>query len=206
MLNNNSLEFQSLAQKEENPIGKLILQKMSVEDYMNDSKDNHPAVYVGTYAKYNDGSLFGMWVDLVKCGDYATFMEVCHNLHADERFPEIMLQDYENFPGRWYTEFGIDEDTFDKILEYAAMDEDDREAYGSFVESFDNEDIDSFKDRYMGQWDSKQDFAEHIIYECYNLDDMMGHLASYFDYASYAYDLFIDDFYFADDKYVFRRG
>ena len=23
------------------------------------------AVYVGTYAKYNDGSLFGMWVDLV---------------------------------------------------------------------------------------------------------------------------------------------
>ena len=59
MQNNKSIEFQSLAKEENNRLGKLILQKMSVEDYMNDSQDNHPAVYVGTYAKYNDGSLFG---------------------------------------------------------------------------------------------------------------------------------------------------
>ena len=26
----------------------------------------------------------------VKCGDYDTFMEVCHNLHADEEDPELM--------------------------------------------------------------------------------------------------------------------
>ena len=57
MLNNKSLEFQSLAKKEDNYLGKLIFQKMSVEDYMNDSEDNHPAVYVGTYRKYNEGSL-----------------------------------------------------------------------------------------------------------------------------------------------------
>lgn len=36
------------------------------------------------------------------------------------------------------------------------------------------------------------------------LDDMMGHLASYFDYEAYARDLFIDDFYFTDG-YVFRK-
>ena len=66
----------------------------------------------------------------------------------------------------------------------------------------------------MGKWDSEKDFAEHIIDECYrsafgrlqgkNLDDMMGHLASYFDYEAYARDLFIDDFYFSNG-YVFRR-
>ena len=66
MQNNKSLEFQSLAKEENNYLGKLILQKMSVEDYMNDCEDNHPAVYVGTYRKYNEGSLFGMWVDMVK--------------------------------------------------------------------------------------------------------------------------------------------
>jgi antirestriction protein len=56
----------------------------------------------------------------------------------------------------------------------------------------------------MGQWDSEKDFAEHIVDECYNLDDMMGSLASYFDYEAYARDLFIDDYYFTDG-YVFRR-
>ena len=84
MQNKQSLEFQALAKKEENILGKLILQKMSVEDYMADSSLGHPSVYVGTYRKYNDGDLFGMWVDMVACGDYDTFMEVCHMLHADE--------------------------------------------------------------------------------------------------------------------------
>ena len=145
-----------------------------------------------------------MWVDLVKCGDYDTFMEVCHNLHDDEEDPELMYQDYECIPSAWYSEIGIDEDTFDKIMEYADMDEDDRDAYEEFVDSFGNDSFDSFKERYMGKWDSEKDFAEHIVDECYNLDDMMGHLASYFDDDAYARDLFIDDFYFTDG-YVFRR-
>lgn len=214
MQNNKSLEFQSLAKEENNYLGKLILQKMSVEDYMNVSQDNHPAVYVGTYAKYNDGSLFGMWVDMVKCGDYDTFMEVCHNFHADEEDPELMYQDYECFPSAWYSESGIDEDTFDRILEYADMDDDDRDAFDEFSEAFGNDCVSSFRERYMGQWDSEKDFAEHIVDECYrsafgrlqgkNLDEMMGHLASYFDYEAYARDLFIDDFYFSNG-YVFRR-
>ena len=204
MQNSKSMELQALAKKEENKIGKLILQKMSVEDYMADYKLGHPSVYVGTYRKYNEGSLFGMWVDLVKCGDYDTFMEVCHNLHADEEDPELMYQDYECFPKAWYSESGIDEDTFDKIIEYAELDEDDREAFEEFTDSFGNDSFDSFKERYMGKWDSEKDFAEHIVNECYNLDDMMGHLASYFDYEAYARDLFIDDYYFTNG-YVFRR-
>jgi len=28
---------------------------------------------------------------------------------------------------------------------------------------------DTFKERYMGLWDSEKDFAEHIVDECYNL-------------------------------------
>ena len=193
MQNSISSELQSLAKKENNRRGKLTLQKMSVKDYWNNSEDNHPAVYVGTYAKYNDGSLFGVWVDLVKCGDYNTFMDVCHNLHADEVDPELMYQDYECFPSAWYSESGIDEDTFD-----------DRDAFDEFSEAFGNDCVESFRERYMGKWDSEKDFAEHIVDECYNLDNMMGHLASYFDYDAYARDLFIDDFYFSNG-YVFRR-
>ena len=204
MQNNKSLEFQALAKKEDSILGKLTRQKMSVKDYMNDENDNHPAVYVGTYAKYNEGSIFGMWIDLVKCGDFDTFQEVCHNLHADEVDPELMYQDYENFPSAWYSESGIDEDTFDRIIEFADLDDDERDAFEAFSDAFGNNCIASFRERYMGQWDSEKDFAEHIVDECYNLDDMMGHLASYFDYDAYARDLFIDDFYFTDG-YVFRR-
>lgn len=89
-------------------------------------------------------------------------------------------------------------------MEFADLDDDDREAFEAFSDAFGNESIESFKERYMGKWESEKDFAEHIIDECYNLDDMMGHLASYFDYEAYARDLFIDDYYFTD-VYVFRR-
>ena len=204
MQNKQSLEFQALAKKEENIIGKLILQKMSVEDYMADYKLGHPSVYVGTYRKYNEGSIFGMWVDMVACGDYDTFMDVCHKLHADEDDPELMYQDYENFPDSWYSESGINEDTFDKIIEYAGLDEDTQEAYEKYLDWFGDEGIESFKEKYMGKWDSEEAFAEHIIDECYDLDSMMGHLASYFDYKSLAYDLFHSDYTYADG-YVFNR-
>ena len=206
MQNNKSLELQRLAKEENNYLGKLILQKMSVEDYMNDMEDNHPAVYVGTYAKYSgDAGIFGMWVDMEKCGDYDTFMEVCHKLHADEQDPELMYQDFSGFPSIWYSESGIDEDTFDRIMEYADLDDDDKEAFDAFSDAFGNDCVASFKERYMGQWDSEEDFAQHIIDECYDLDRMMGSLASYFDTRAYARDIFIDDFYFADGGYVFRR-
>ena len=115
MQNNKSLEFQSLAKKENNYLGKLILQS--------------------------------------------------HNLHADEEDPELMYQDYECFPSAWYSESCIDEDTFDRIMEYADMDDDDRDAFDEFSDAFGNDCVASFKERYMGQWDSEKDFAEHIIDE-----------------------------------------
>ena len=204
MQNKKSLEFQTLAKKEENILGKLIFQKMSVEDYMADSKLGNPSLYVGTYRKYNDGDLFGMWVDLVACGDYDTFTEVCHLLHADEEDPELMFQDYDFLPEKWYSESGIDEDTFDKIMEYAALGDEDKEAFEEYLDVTDDDSISSFREQYMGRWNSEVDFAEHIISECYNLDDMMGHLATYFDYERYANDLFIEDYVYSCG-FVFRR-
>ncbi len=50
-------------------------------------------VYVGTYAKYNDGNLFGKWFDLEDYTDLDEFYEACADLHADEEDPELMFQD-----------------------------------------------------------------------------------------------------------------
>lgn len=50
-------------------------------------------VYVGTYAKYNEGNLHGGWFDLCDYADYGEFLDACEKIHADEDDPEFMIQD-----------------------------------------------------------------------------------------------------------------
>lgn len=47
-------------------------------------------VYVGTYAKYNNGSLSGAWLDLSDYSDKEEFYEACRELHKDEEDAEYM--------------------------------------------------------------------------------------------------------------------
>jgi antirestriction protein len=76
---------------------------------------NNPSVYVGTYEKYNNGNLFGEWVDLTDFKDKDEFIEYCKELHKDEYDPEFMFQDYEYIPEICIDESYIDEDFFDFI-------------------------------------------------------------------------------------------
>ncbi len=55
-------------------------------------------VYVGTYGKYNNGSIKGGWLDLADYATYDDFLKACAKLHKDERDPEFMIQDVEEFP------------------------------------------------------------------------------------------------------------
>ena len=55
-------------------------------------------VYVGTYGKYNNGSLFGTWLNLSDYLDKEDFYEACRELHKDEEDAEFMFQDWENVP------------------------------------------------------------------------------------------------------------
>lgn len=55
-------------------------------------------VYVGTYKKYNEGSLKGGWLNLADFQSYGDFLKACKSLHKDERDPEFMIQDSEGFP------------------------------------------------------------------------------------------------------------
>lgn len=48
-------------------------------------------IYVGTYAKYNEGSIFGKWLDLSDYSDSEEFYEACRELHKDEEDPELMF-------------------------------------------------------------------------------------------------------------------
>mgnify|MGYP003640216506 FL=1 len=52
-------------------------------------------VYVGTYNKYNEGSIFGKWIDLSNYSHLNDFYKDIGELHKDEEDPEFMFQDYE---------------------------------------------------------------------------------------------------------------
>ena len=143
--------------------------------------DGEPSVYVGTYGKYNEGSLCGLWIDLSSFSDYDDFIDFCKAIHADEEDPELMAQDYEAFPRQWYNEGFMSEEDFDHILEYSDMcDKHGQEAVDDYMEFHDE--LDNFEEAYCGEWDSEEDFARHIVEECYDLERSMGDLARYFDY------------------------
>ena len=177
----------------------------NIDDYRADYREEHPAVYIGTYRKYNEGSLFGAWLDITKFENYDEFISVCKFLHRDEADPELMAQDYECFPESLYCESIMGEDTFNKIKEYGELDDDKKEAYMIYLDGgLGKEDIESFEDAYMGKYDSEEDYAYQLFNECYDIEKMMGSLSSYMDYAAVARDLFISDYYY-EDGHVFRR-
>jgi len=62
------------------------------------------SLYVGTYSKYNNGSIVGQWMKLNDYSDAEEFLAACVELHKDEVDPEFMFQDYEGFPARFYSE------------------------------------------------------------------------------------------------------
>lgn len=71
-------------------------------------------VYVGTYAKYNAGSLEGKWLSLEDYANKAEFIAACRKLHKDEADPELMFQDWEGIPSWMIGESHIDAEVWDQ--------------------------------------------------------------------------------------------
>lgn len=57
-----------------------------------------PRAYIGTYAKYNNGSLAGAWMTLTDYESYDAFLAACKQLHRNEPDPEFMCQAVESMP------------------------------------------------------------------------------------------------------------
>lgn len=69
-----------------------------------------PAVYVGTYHKYNCGNIFGKWFDLTEFDGRENSYEACRALHADEWDAEFRFQDWEGILSQFVSECAIDWD------------------------------------------------------------------------------------------------
>lgn len=172
---------------------KMGLKFKKISEESTADNDRKPRIYVSTYAKYNNGSLDGKWVELMKFDTYDEFVDYCRALHKDEKDPEFMVQDFENYPKKWYHEAGLPtEEEFEKIYEYYLMNDNEQDAYEAFVDYTGNDNVESFRDAYEGRFNSAEDFAYHMV-------DNIGwdgvgkeNLETYFDYDAFGRDMMFD--------------
>lgn len=160
-----------------------------------------PAIYVGTYAKYNNGSINGAWLKLTDYNNSKEFYKACKIIHKDEIDPEYMFQDYEGFPKSLYSESG----NIDEIYQYLDFINDNDidatafEAYMSLGNDLEYA-MDNFNEAYYGRWNNELEFCEQLFDE---INEIPAHLASYIDYervtSDYMYEYtFVDGYMFRD--------
>lgn len=182
--------------KEEMTVTESELRKMVaagvrklMEAYDPSKREVHPAVYVGTYGKYNNGSLEGEWVNLDDFSSKQEFLRYCtQKLHANERDAELMFQDWEYVPEGFIDESWISE----RLWELINMDE-PWEVKMAVAEGVRDPDqtisvLESGDYRIFYNCDSVED----VVREYMDEGVMPGSPESYFDYASFGHDCAMD--------------
>jgi antirestriction protein len=163
-----------------------------------------PAVYCGTYGKYANGSIEGEWVNITDFDTYEEFMDYCHKLHGDEEESELMFQDFEGFPKSWYSESGMSEETFDRIKEYAELDDDKREAYELYLDNYnDKGSLEDFEERYKGHFNSPEEFASDFYHQLYDIPE---YLEDFIDWSAVWRSLYTGNGYNEYDGHIFYEG
>lgn len=166
------------------------------------------SVYVGTYKKYNKGSLFGKWLNLADYESKEDFYRACRELHKDESDPEFMFQDWEYLPSGLIGESWISE----KIWNLLDLDDNDLEIVYHYLQCTSTDitdcDIDEVisdaKESYVGYFESVRDLGECEAEEFVFINvpkEMRSILERYFDFEAYG-SASADDYY-EDDGYYY---
>jgi antirestriction protein len=151
-----------------------------------------PRLYVGTYAKYNAGSIKGAWLALTDFDDQASFLAACRELHKDEADPELMFQDFENMPKALYNESACPD--LWEILSECERHGVEFDTLAAFVEHGlgDWDDVNRCADAFLGQYDNEEAYADQYIEGTGLLDSVPENLRGYFDTEKFARDLFFE--------------
>jgi len=149
------------------------------------TEKSDPSVYVGSYGKYNNGSLKGAWLNLADCADKEAFLAACAELHKDEHDPELMFQDHEGIPEGMISESSIE----DALWEWLALDDDDRELLAVYRSDVDQAGtIAQARDAFMGTFDTEEGWAESFLEDTGLLKEVPESLRDYIDYEKYVRD------------------
>lgn len=170
--------------------------------------DTSPKLYVGTYHKYNNGSIEGKWLDLTDYADAEEFFKACAELHKNENDPEYMFQDFENFPKELYSESMGSED-IQKIIDFAELTEEQRELYTAFYDvmggDYGKHSIEEVEDALVFTVDPSSPYSTEeqigLYYEENGYIDIPDHIRGYFDFEAYGREMMMD--LSESDGYIF---
>lgn len=167
-------------------------------------------IYVGTYKKYNDGSLFGKWLKLADYSSIAELYEAMRELHKDEHDPEFMFQDYEMpalFEQLNLISEGYISSNIYSVLETLENSDYSIEVLSAYVECFGyhvksiEELVENVSESYQGEFNDDEDFTENLLSETGCIPDNLPSYI-YIDWKSTARDIMMD--YSASNDHYFR--
>ncbi len=164
-----------------------------------------PIIYVACLASYNAGTLHGKWIDANQ--DVDAIQEEVNQMLRASPYPNVVVEyegkkvpsaeewaihDYEGFGPIKLSEY----ESFEKVAEIAAAIEEHGEAWLAYVDHVGTQyaTVEDFRDRYRCEADTEQAFAEQFAEETGLLSGISSDITQYFDYESYARDLFMDGF------------
>ena len=167
-------------------------------------------IYVGTYYKYNNGSIEGAWIDLENLSKEEFYLK-CKELHQEETDPEFMYQDWEciDLLKDFISESGIDTEFWEIKEMIKDFSNEQIEALTAYQNLFGTIDVSDFEDKYFGHFegffgDINTAFGEHMLQEMGELEQVPQHLRYYIDSEAYGRDLLINDFC-EFEGFVFRN-
>lgn len=180
-------------------------------------QNDSPALYVGTYGKYNgEEGIEGKWLKLDDYADADDFIRACYQLHANEEDPEIMFQDSMGIPDFLYQE-SLSRANIEDIYTWLGLDDDERERLEAYEEVTGDKEgsveerAEKAEERYFtsidkgnASFDLYKSLAEQCVEEGLVDFDNVEFLQRYFDYEAYGRDLKYE-FSIADNGMVFRR-
>ena len=163
---------------------------------MNATTNDTPKIYVASLSDYNAGRLHGAWIDIEEGMTANDLQEKVNAILIASPEPiaeEWAIHDYDNFPNMG--EYPSIEtivamaDVLAEVNENALGD-----AFTAWIDdsSYNAEHPERFQNCYMGEYDSEEDYARGYVESTGMLDGVNETLANYFDYESFARDLFFD--------------
>lgn len=156
---------------------------------MSVTTSTEPAVWIGCLACYNNGTLAGAWFQATTADEITP--EKLHGRQTPHE--ELWVMDHEHLPiegecspheaaklARHLDQ--VDEHLLPAFLAWIGS--------GSYVLDGENlPDHREFTDRYCGQWDSFEQYAQNLADETGMLRDVPEHIARYFNWSSWTADL-----------------
>jgi antirestriction protein len=163
-------------------------------------------VYVGTFGKYNRGSLAGKWLNIKDYKNVDDFHKACEQLHSNEYDPEFMFQDWDYIPNSFINDGWINPKLFE-LIHHPNMEHIDINTLFDFLDDVDftnletYEIIEKFDECYRGYWDSFREFA----YEEFGKCPHGCRCENYIDWDKYERDL-QQDYTYTDKRNVFSKN